>query len=108
MGAGAATCDREQDWQYGRTQKRTRHDHVIASKHNRSGRAAGRLYQTISCRRGTQRTRSVRKAIRFHQGLGGQLIKKGTATANDNAASDKVVCRSRLGGMLNYYYREAA
>ena len=25
-----------------------------------------------------------------------------------NGADGKVACRSRLGGMLNYYYREAA
>jgi hypothetical protein len=44
---------------------------------------------------------------RFHQGLGGQLIKKEAVSASDNRASGKVVCRSRLGGMLNFYYREA-
>ena len=45
---------------------------------------------------------------RFHQGLGGQLIRKQLAPTNDNSAAGKVVRRSRLGGMLNYYYREAA
>jgi putative transposase len=45
---------------------------------------------------------------RFHQGLGGQLINKEAVSANDNRAGGKVVCRSRLGGMLNFYYREAA
>jgi putative transposase len=47
-------------------------------------------------------------AERFHQGLGGQLIKKEAGTANDNGASGRVVCRSRLGGILNFYLREAA
>jgi hypothetical protein len=44
---------------------------------------------------------------RFHQGIGGQLIRNVGAT-NDNGANGKVACRSRLGGMLNYYYRDAA
>jgi hypothetical protein len=45
---------------------------------------------------------------RFHQELGGQLIEKDAALANDNRTTGKVVCRSRLGGMLNFYHREAA
>jgi putative transposase len=45
---------------------------------------------------------------RFHQGLGGQLIRKQVGPTNDNGAAGKVVRRSRLGGMLNYYHREAA
>jgi putative transposase len=44
---------------------------------------------------------------RFHQGIGGQLIRN-VAPTNDNGADGKVACRSRLGGLLNYYYREAA
>ena len=44
---------------------------------------------------------------RFHQGIGGQLIRNVGAT-NDNGANGNVACRSRLGGMLNYYCREAA
>jgi len=47
-------------------------------------------------------------AEHLHQGLGGQLLKKEAGTANDNAAGNKVVCRSRLGGILNFYLREAA
>jgi len=45
---------------------------------------------------------------RFHQGLGGQLIVARTASENDNSASDAIRCRSRLGGLLNFYHREAA
>ena len=45
---------------------------------------------------------------RFHQGLGGQLIKNEPAAANENGACGKVVCHSRLGGILNFYLREAA
>ena len=42
---------------------------------------------------------------RFHQALDGQLIEK---SADEARRSGKVVCRSRLGGMLNFYHREAA
>jgi hypothetical protein len=42
---------------------------------------------------------------RNHQGLGNKLV----VPMNDNAAnSSRVVRRQRLGGVLNYYYREAA
>jgi hypothetical protein len=44
---------------------------------------------------------------RFHQGIGGQLIRN-VGPTNDNGADGKVACRSRLGGLLNYYHREAA
>jgi hypothetical protein len=42
---------------------------------------------------------------RFHQGLDGQLVQK---PVNVGRTSGKVVCRSWLGGMLNFYHREAA
>lgn len=45
---------------------------------------------------------------RFHQGLGGQLVERQSPSATGQVARGKVVCRSRLGGMLNHYYREAA
>ena len=45
---------------------------------------------------------------RFHQGLGGQLIEKHADSASGKSAQGKVACRSRLGGMLNFYHREAA
>jgi putative transposase len=45
---------------------------------------------------------------RFHQGIGGQLIRRQPVSANDNGATGKVACRSRLGGLLNYYQRKAA
>jgi hypothetical protein len=49
------------------------------------------------------------KRLRFadpqrHQGLGGKLIQ----SSNDHEADGPVVRRERLGGLLNYYYREAA
>ncbi len=42
---------------------------------------------------------------RHHQGLGSKLI-----VADDKAGRTEgsVVCRERLGGLLNFYYREAA
>ena len=44
-------------------------------------------------------------AERNHQGLGNKLI----TPMNDNAAnSGRIVRRQRLGGVLNYYHREAA
>jgi len=45
---------------------------------------------------------------RFHQGLDGQLVTRKAESANDNGTSGPISCRSRLGGMLNYYHREAA
>jgi hypothetical protein len=44
----------------------------------------------------------------FPQGLGGQLIKGQPGSANDNGSNGSIVRRSRLGGLLNYYHREAA
>ena len=45
---------------------------------------------------------------RFHQGLDGQLVVAKQSSANDNDVSQPVACRSRLGGLLNFYHREAA
>jgi hypothetical protein len=47
-------------------------------------------------------------AERFHQRLDGQLIQKLAGSAKESGVHGKVVCRSRLGGMLNFYVREAA
>ncbi len=41
---------------------------------------------------------------RPHQGLGGAFVQP----SNDHAANGPLVRRERLGGLLNYYYREAA
>ncbi len=43
---------------------------------------------------------------RFHQGLGGNLIVP--SCANDNKTTGAIICRSRLGGLLNCYCRDAA
>ncbi len=42
---------------------------------------------------------------RFHQGLGGQLIEPDVTAWKTEG---QVACRKRLGGLLRYYYREAA
>jgi putative transposase len=47
-------------------------------------------------------------AERFHQSIGGRLIKAQAGSANGNGTGATIVCRSRLGGMLNFYHREAA
>ena len=44
---------------------------------------------------------------RYHQGIGGQLIQPSQA-ANDDELDGPIRCQNRLGGMLSYYYREAA
>jgi putative transposase len=43
---------------------------------------------------------------RFHQALDGQLIRPPVSASNDNGTAT-IHCRSRLGGLLNYYHREA-
>ena len=45
---------------------------------------------------------------RFHQGLSGQLIEVKAGTTNAKGAQGKVVCLSRLGGMLSFCQQEAA
>ena len=45
---------------------------------------------------------------RYHQGLGGRLIRAPASASNDNAELGPIRCRSRLGGLLNYCHREAA
>ena len=47
-------------------------------------------------------------AERFHQALGGQPIEKQAASPKEKTARGRVLRRSRLGGTLNFYYREAA
>ncbi len=47
-------------------------------------------------------------AERFHQGIGGRLIRPNATSANDNGADGVIECRSRLGGLLNFYQRVAA
>jgi putative transposase len=44
-------------------------------------------------------------AERNHQGLGNRLIEPGDEVCS---TTGKIACRQRLGGLLRYYYREAA
>ncbi len=46
-------------------------------------------------------------AERFHQALDGQLIRPPATASNDNGTTGTIQCRSRLGGLLNYYHRQA-
>jgi hypothetical protein len=46
---------------------------------------------------------AARSFSNFHE-----PIAENVGPTNDNGADGKVACRSRLGGLLNYYYREAA
>jgi putative transposase len=45
---------------------------------------------------------------RFHQGLGGRLVRPQALADNGNGTAGAIRCRSRLGGLLNFYYRKAA
>lgn len=45
---------------------------------------------------------------RYHQGVDSKLICPVAQASNDSRASTVIGCRSRLGGLLNYYHREAA
>ena len=45
---------------------------------------------------------------RYRQGIGSRLIRPQPAPNADNATLGEVRCRSRLGGQLNFYLREAA
>jgi len=45
---------------------------------------------------------------RYHQGIGSRLIRPQPAPNADKATLGEVRCRSRLGGQLNFYLREAA
>ena len=45
---------------------------------------------------------------RYHQGIGRQIIRPKPSPNNDNAMLSAIGRRSRLGGLLNYYCRDAA
>ena len=45
---------------------------------------------------------------RYHQGIGSQLIRPTMLPSNDNGGAGSIKRRSRLGGLLNYYHRDAA
>jgi len=45
---------------------------------------------------------------RYHQGIGSKLIRPRPSSSNDSTALGAIRCRSRLGGQLNFYHRNAA
>jgi transposase InsO family protein len=45
---------------------------------------------------------------RYHQSLGGRLIQPRPSPSNDTVVLGPIKCRSRLGGQLRFYDREAA
>jgi putative transposase len=47
-------------------------------------------------------------AERYHQAIGSQLIRPRSLPSNGNSSRSTIGCRSRLGGLLNFYHREAA
>ena len=63
------------------------------------------LFGEPSLRRAIQQFMAHYHRERNHQGLDNRLIFPGPA---DTDPSAPIECRQRLGGMLNYYYRQAA
>jgi putative transposase len=45
---------------------------------------------------------------RYHQGLGGKLLIAKVSVHSDNGGDGVINVRSRFGGILNFYHREAA
>ena len=45
---------------------------------------------------------------RYHQGFGDKLVMPNLSAQNDNTAVGTIDTRSRLGGILNFYHRQAA
>ncbi len=63
------------------------------------------LFGEASLRRGLREYVSHYHAERNHQGVGNRLLEP---YAMSRSTNDPIHCRERLGGMLNFYYREAA
>jgi putative transposase len=63
------------------------------------------LFGEKSLRKAIQEFLSHYHAERKHQGLNNRLIEPGNEIGHING---QIKCRERLGGMLRYYYREAA
>jgi hypothetical protein len=45
---------------------------------------------------------------RYHQGLAGRLIRPHLLPSNDNCSRAAFASRSRLGGLLNFYFLDTA
>jgi putative transposase len=63
------------------------------------------LFGEASLRRALKEYGVHYQTERNHQGVGNQLLQP---TATVSSADEPIQCRERLGGMLNFYYREAA
>ncbi len=63
------------------------------------------LFSERSLRRVISESIEFYNGERFHQGMGNQLLAEPEARKNDDG---EVSCRERLGGLLRYYYRQAA
>ena len=79
--------------------------------HNRNDLASGGIPSGLAFILGERHVRHVVDEYvehyhleRNHQGLGNRLI---IAPGTLQVGSDQVVCRQRLGGLLNYYERAA-
>ena len=63
------------------------------------------LFGEASLRRALREYVTHFHSERNHQGVGNRLLKP---LARVGSTTDPIHCRERLGGMLNFYYREAA
>ena len=63
------------------------------------------LFGEVSLRRTLREYVAHYHTERNHQGVGNQLLQP-VATAR--STDEPIQCRERLGGVLNFYYREAA
>ena len=63
------------------------------------------LFGEASLRRALREYVSHYHTERNHQGVGNRLLEP---HAMSHSTNDPIKCRERLGGMLNFYYREAA
>jgi putative transposase len=63
------------------------------------------LFGEASLRRALREYVAHYHAERNHQGVGNRLL---VPLARVGSSNDPIYCRERLGGMLNFYYREAA
>ena len=63
------------------------------------------LFGDASLRRALREYGAHYHSERNHQGVGNQLLQP---VATVSSTYEPIQCRERLGGMLNFYYREAA
>jgi len=63
------------------------------------------LFGEVSLRRTLREYVTHFRSERNHQGVGNRLLEP---CITGNSTDGPIQCRERLGGMLNFYYREAA